>query len=335
MSEMEIKAIWGNRVINTVIKFTVALLFSWVIYHQVFNHENVYDFNQLVLDRINDRNIFWLISAIVLMPLNWALETFKWMKFTRDFDPIGFLKAYRAVLTGVLFSVFTPNRIGEYGGRILWLKPENQWKGVIATILSSFCQILITLSFGIIGFLYFSFYFLDLNKIARTSIFTFGVLFILTLFFIFYNIDLLVPFAKKIQWIKRFNKVLKHLLILTHYSSKELSMALLIAFFRYSLYCLQYFMVLMFFDVEPPFFTGLACIATFFFLQTSIPLPPMLGLVTRGEIALQIWSHFNVNNMLILASTYTLWVINVLLPSFIGLIFVISINIVKSLGYEK
>jgi len=332
---MEIKAIGNNKTLNFLIKIVIASLFFWVLYFQVFQHENFSDFHLLIYDRIQSKSIVWILIALILMPLNWALETYKWIKFTKDFDPIGFLNAFRAVLTGVLFSVFTPNRIGEYGGRVLWLKPENQWKGVIATILSSYCQILITLTFGILGFVYFSYNYFNLNSLVLTSIIFIGILIIVLLFLIFFNIDLLIPFAKKTKWIKRFNKVLKQLLILTHYSSQELLNALWIAFLRYCLYCIQYLLVLKFFNIEPPIIDGLASITTFFFLQTSIPLPPIMGLITRGEIALQIWGHFNVNNMLILASTYTIWVINVLLPSFIGLIFVISINIVKSMGYEK
>jgi hypothetical protein len=66
-----------------------------------------------------------------------------------------------------------------------------------------------------------------------------------------------------------------------------------------------------------------ACIATIFLFQTFIPLPPVIGFLARGEIALLVWSPFEIDPTLILASTYTLWLINIVLPSILGLFFFI------------
>lgn len=332
---MAIKAGRFYSIGNAAIKLGLIALFAALIYGHVVHQENIAQIQAIFLNSLKSNSYLWLVAALVLMPINWAVETYKWTKFTNDFEPIGFLKAYRAIFSGVLFSVFTPNRIGEYGGRILWLKPENQWKGVIATMLSSFCQILITLSFGIIGLLYFAFTFLQVTPQISLAILFLGVGFIGLLYFLFFNIDLIIPVAKRIPWPQKIRFLLKHLTILTHYSNQELLIALLLALIRYCLYCIQYLMILYFFDINPHFWVGLACISTFFLLQTSIPLPPILGILTRGEVALQIWGHFHVNDILILTSTYTLWVLNVLIPAFMGLIFITTLNIIKSLGYEQ
>ena len=332
---MALKKFAWPRLANLLIKTALILLFIALVYGHVVHQQNSEEIQALFVESLSSYSYWWLIAAFFLMPLNWAVETYKWTKFTNDFEPIGFFKAYRAIFSGVLFSVFTPNRIGEYGGRILWLKPENQWKGVIATILSSFCQILITLSFGIIGLLYFAFLYLQLSNQVLIAILCLGFGLIGILYFLFFNIDLLIPIAKRVRWPQKIKAALKHLTILTHYSNPELAGALLLAGLRYSLYCLQYLMILHFFQITPPLGVALACISTFFLLQTSIPLPPVLGILTRGEVALQIWGHFHVNDILIITSTYTLWVLNVLIPAFMGLIFIASLNIIKSLGYEK
>ena len=72
----------------------------------------------------------------------------------------------------------------------------------------------------------------------------------------------------------------------------------------------------------------------FFFVQASIPLPPVMGLLARGEIALFIWGFFSEDQVAILAATFTLFVINIAIPALFGMAFIVQANILKSLGYE-
>ncbi|TNE63913.1 MAG: hypothetical protein EP344_04045 [Bacteroidetes bacterium] len=52
------------------------------------------------------------------MPANRILEAIKWHTLLRRSAPISLGKALLAVWVGVSVSLFAPNRIGEYGGRI-------------------------------------------------------------------------------------------------------------------------------------------------------------------------------------------------------------------------
>ena len=228
-----------------------------------------------------------------------------------------------------------PNEIGEYGGRILWVRPENQWKAVIATMVGSFSQLLVTLTLGLAGLLFFAYYFVAVDGFLLRVVGFLGLLLLLLMLFVFYNIDLCVPLAKRIPGIRFVKPVLKHLVILSHYNTSELSFALGIALLRYVLYTVQYFCMLQFFDIEAMLGVSLACISTIFLLQTSVPLPPIMGMFARGEVALYVWGFFSRDTMSILASSFGLWVINIIIPALIGLVFVISINVLKSLGYEQ
>ena len=53
-----------------------------------------------------------------MMFLNWLVEALKWRYMISKIENISIMTAYRAVLTGITVSTFTPNRIGEYGGRV-------------------------------------------------------------------------------------------------------------------------------------------------------------------------------------------------------------------------
>jgi len=55
----------------------------------------------------------------------------------------------------------------------------------------------------------------------------------------------------------------------------------------------------------------------------------------RGEVALFVWGNFCDNELSILASTFSLWVINMIIPALIGIFFIMNINVLKSLGYAS
>ena len=63
---------------------------------------------------------FWLV--IVLVFVNWGFEAKKWKLLITPIQKMSFFTAFKSVLTGVTLSLNTPNRIGEYGGRILYVK---------------------------------------------------------------------------------------------------------------------------------------------------------------------------------------------------------------------
>lgn len=306
-----------------------------MIYQQVFAKENADKIWENFVQNLTLNNIHWLFFTIFLIPINWAFETLKWQVLIKNFENLSFWKSYQAILLGIAFSLFTPNRIGEYGGRILLVKPENNWKAVVATLVGSFSQLLVLLSSGILGLLFFIYLFLEIDQWIWLSIFFVGVLFTSLMLFCFYNIDLVIPIAKRIPYAYKLNRFVKHVSVLKNYSSSILSAVLMFSFLRYSTYTLQYFFMLHFFGINVSISKGLAGIATIFLLQTSIPLPPIWDLFARGQIALEIWGFSSENEIGILASTFTLWVLNLIIPALIGIIFIIKINVIQSLGYEK
>jgi len=324
-----------SRLFNLLIKTLVLVLLGYVLYKQVFAKEDIQDMKRVFLNYFRGENLNLLLIAVFLMPLNWAFETLKWQQLIRNFEPLSFWRAYQAILSGVTLSIFTPNRIGEYGGRILFVKPENNWKAVIATLVGSFSQLLVLLTMGLIGLVAFAGQYLDPEPLLMRGMGFLGFCLIGLMLFCFYNVDLVVPIAKRIPFISYFKKITRHIGVLRNYESKQLSQALFYALLRYLVYTLQYFFLLQFFGIQLDLFTALSGIATLFLLQTSIPLPPLMGLMARGELALFIWGIFTQNQMEILASSFSLWILNLILPALFGMVFILNTNVLKSLGYEK
>ncbi len=322
----------GRKLLEIGIKVLVVVLLGFVLYSEVFARKDIAELRAAFLVHFRSGNLHWLIIAILLMPVNWAFETLKWNTLVRNFEELSFFRAYRGILSGITFSLFTPNRVGEYGGRILIVKPENNWKAVIATLVGSFCQMLVLLSMGFVGLLFFAGKFLNLDPLMLRGIMFLGVFLIGILLFCFYNIDLIIPIVKRLPFVHRLKRFVKHIVMLRNYTSRELTTALSYGLLRYLIYSLQYYLILRFFAIEVPLLMGFASIATIFLLQTSIPLPPIIGLLTRGKIALFVWEHYTDQQSDILATTFGLFLLNLIIPAILGLFIIISTNVLQSLG---
>ena len=65
-----------------------------------------------------------LWAALALLPLNIWLDTAQWRVWTRQ----GFAPALRQVLTGYALVLPSPNRMGEYAGRLMAIPPNERWQ---------------------------------------------------------------------------------------------------------------------------------------------------------------------------------------------------------------
>lgn len=322
-----------NKWVSGALKVCLVGVLIFSIYQQVFARENLDEMWLEFQSHFSAENTLWLIAAFLLMPINWAMETQKWLVLVRKFEPLSFAKAFKGIFLGVAFSLFTPNRIGEYGGRILVVKAENNAKTIVATLVSSFSQQIALLGLGTVGLVYFlCFEWKETNYTLAILSGIIGVCIIVGLLIGYYRVHLAIPFFAKIPYLRRFTKDME---VLKEYSSQELTKALVYAILRYLVYTFQYYLILRFFAIDVALWAGLSCIATIFLVQTSIPLPAILDLFVRSEVALKIWQMYTDNDVSIIASTFGLWFMNIIIPAILGAILIFSVNIIKSVGLSE
>lgn len=318
--------------LDLFIKACLLFLLGLVIYKQVFAGEEW----QMLVDRLLrpsvTHNWWFLVFTILLIPVNWGLETRKWLSLLPANFGLGFWQSLRAVLVGVAISIITPNRIGEYGGRILLVKGRKRWDAVLATLVGSMAQLLVLLSGGIFGLLVYGGRHLDFPASQYNAALVIVGLLVIAGLYIFFNIArferYLKPLTRRFKWVK-------HLLRIRVYSRKKLLSGLAWAALRYLTYVVQYLLILRFFGVEPPVLQGLAAIATIYLIQTSVPLPPLIAIFARGEIAILIWSVFSSDAGSILAASLSLFILNLSVPALLGSAILVQINVLKSLGYDN
>src|SRR3546814_20428702 len=73
-------------------------------------------------------------------------------------------------MAGLTLAIFTPNRVGEYGGRILYLERGNRVKGAFAMWVGAFSQMLVTNVIRAGAFFFFALRFMDLNQSLKIAL---------------------------------------------------------------------------------------------------------------------------------------------------------------------
>ncbi len=315
-----------KKLLQNGLKLLIAILLAWAIYYQVFAHENLENLVVSFSRHFQMPDLLWLLAACLLVFPNYLFENLKFRQLIRTFSDFSFMATFKSVVAGTTIAIFTPNRVGEYGGRVLFFRPEQGWKVVIATLVGSLSQLLALFTFGIPGAIYFTRKYLESEYIFMPVVLVLGVVFLAMLFFGFFNIDLVIPIARRIRFLHRFKKYLVHLKVLGEYSSAELRKTLAFAMLRYLTYSTQYYLLLQFFGIEVDWLNGMAGVASIFLVQASIPLPPITGLLARSEIALFVWGIFSDEPAKILAATFLLFIINIALPALLGFLMILRVN---------
>jgi len=306
-----------------------------VLYHQLFKNQNFAGFKEQFMLNWSQGNFLLMILVLCLMPINWWLESLKWKNLLRPFVKISTLTSLKGVMSGVTLAVMTPARIGEYGGRIAVLPSENNWHGLVATFVSSISQNLSNVIFGFIGAVCFVSAYLDVQTFAIWGLVSSGTFVLLIALLIYFNIAGFKRLLKNVLPKSVLIRFKKQLNMLAVYDENTLKSAFQISVLRYVTYLSQYVLILKAFGIGIPVFASVSGVAMIFLIQSGIPLPPVLGIMARGELAVVVWELFSTNVLGILAATFTLWIINLVIPALLGLMIVLNVNILRSFGYER
>lgn len=274
-----------------------------------------------------------LLLVLALMVMNWGIEARKWQLLMRHLQPFSIATAFKSVLAGCSITMLTPNRIGEYGGRILYVKAENRIKAISLTIVGSISQLVITLIMGCLGLLFFK-YLSPLNKSILAPIPAFWQSIILYLSAAMTSLILL--FYLRIAWLVRlmekipsFNKIVQHIRVLDEFNNKQLLQLLSLSLLRYGIFVVQFVLLLQLMQVD---IAGWLCfwLLTIFYWGMSIaPTFGFIELPVRLNAIWLIFKWYTPNEMGVDAATFGIWLINLALPALIGSLLIIGTKIFK------
>ena len=326
----------------------VILLVTWgFIYHRVFHKSDLQETWIIFTGLLGKPKIQLLfILALILVPVNWGLETAKWKYLVAKIEKVSFIKSFEAVLTGVSVSTFTPNRIGEYFGRIFILEKASRIEGILITILGSMSQLLITILTGTFCLIIFIPAFFG-NTILTTGYFYYGMMSLaiaidVLLLLLYFNISFLSRLNGTIvkKWFRKFRKFLA---VFSYYNGKELCWVISMSFLRYLVFSMQYYILLQMFSVPVPLMHALVIIPVVFFVISAVPSIALTDLGIRGSIALYFFTlyfeKFDIHDPAvtigILSGSTLLWAINIALPALTGSVFLFRLKFFRRNGNGK
>lgn len=270
------------------------------------------------------------------MPINWSLEALKWKLLLKKKEHVPFFVALKAIFSGASISAVTPNRTGDYFGRIFVLKKTKFWEGVFITLIGSYAQTITTLLFGgiaIFGFIAPSLLTSENVDGHRLIYFQYAYFSILTILIIlYYRISLIAKLVPH-KWIK----VSNYVNIFIKFKFKELSIALLISILRYLVFSTQFYILL--FAVGIDFlspYQAMLFTSAIFLINTIRPSIALLEVGIRGSVAIFVMGLFLGNNDTnthlensVLVASSILWMINIIVPAIIGLLFIKDLRFFK------
>ncbi len=316
--------------------FLGPILFVWIsisLYSQVIHQPDLPLAWQQMKQAVTGEQSWKLWLSVLLMPVNWGLETLKWYVLVNKFQKLSFRKAFESVLSGLSLAMNTPNRIGEYGGRVVYLAPAFRMKGVALAIVSSVGQLLITLIFGWVALLIMKaqLYQVQLSgthfSVILLQVFQYSVLFfiIITGLF-FFRMQLLAKMLKWIPWLKEklsFTEVLENL------SNRAYLQVLFYSFLRFIVFALQYVLIWQALQADISWWQGFWSVALIFLVMAIVPSFAIADVGIRGKVAISIAGLFSSNSIALLTGTVGIWLLNLVLPALLGSLLLLTIKIFK------
>lgn len=264
------------------------------------------------------------------MLLNWGIEARKWQLVIHRIQPLGWPQAFQATLAGTTWAFFTPNRTGEYLGRVLYLPSGNRLRAVSLTLVTSLAQLIITLFMGGLGLLN-----LRVNRAAAETsrawetlwvdAFFWGVASVLVFLTLFY-----FRFSVLMKWIRKISRnknVVRAVGVLDNFNSSLLGEILGLSFLRYLVFILQYQLLFLAFKVQLQPLEVMGSVSVLFLVMAVIPTIALFTeLGVRWKASMEIFRLFSDNILGILATSLTIWLVNLVIPALIGSVLLLKIR---------
>jgi len=317
-----------KRWVGPIIKVILTVAFFYVIRNQILAKGEVLTLINQFFENIEVSQLFLLLVVLLLMLLNWFLESMKWRAMVNVYYSINIQNSIKAVLMGLSIGIATPNRIGEFAGRLLMVPRNKNLLSIKANVLNSIAQNISTIFIGALCL------YLNQSLIASIKInplyFIYSLVGILVLFMILY---FWLGSLLNLPWISYLENKFSRWGNLSSYPfSIPLKLKVLgFSMFRFLIYCFQFYLILRVAGVQILPMELFSAVAFIFMIQSFFPLPPMFNVMARGGIAILVLGLYNLNEISILASTFLLWIINVLIPALIGLLLLIRSRISDSI----
>ena len=276
---------------------------------------------------VHQDTLFLLVVVLFLMFFNWLTEALKWKLMIDRIEKISLFRSLEAVCSGLTISIFTPNRIGEYAGRVFHLEKANKIQATLITVIENISQLLATLMIGSIASIYYFTVYAELS-------FTLSFLIITTLLIVsfisllgFFNIRFLENIFLRIRFLKKWQSTYH---IMSEYSSGELFRVYSLALLRYFIFVIQFYLLIRMYGGDTDFVPSVIMIAMTYLVITIVPSMTLVEFGIRGAAATYFFSKITLDILPVLNAVFSLWLINLAIPALAGAVFMLNFRLGKT-----
>ncbi|HVM87860.1 MAG TPA: lysylphosphatidylglycerol synthase transmembrane domain-containing protein [Puia sp.] len=323
-------------IINYLFGPIIFLLLVFAIYKQLLAKANWQGSLKQIIDAITGKHQWKIWLVCIFMFFNWGTEARKWQLSIAQVQHITWWRAFKATLTGSTLACFTPNRTGEYFGRMLYIQEGKRAQTVSLTIIGSISQIMVTMIIGGIGIVFFKKYTITNNLLLNPDVFYSGLNILLSIVVIAFI--LLVIFYFKLSWLVNAlnffrlpGKYLVYVKISEGLKTGILLRILSLSFLRYCIFILQYYLMFEVFNVPLTFLQTLNSISIVFLVMAVAPTFTVLTeLGLRWAACVQVVQLFSTNVVGIMAASFGIWFINLVIPALAGSLLILGVKLFKN-----
>ncbi len=308
------------KVISLFIKTAILFFSFYFIWEKLKKAPLFFSFPLL----FSAENYLITLAIVLLMFLNWSIEALKWKQLIAPLESITFLVSFKAIFSGITVSIFTPNRVGEFAGRVFFLEKADKIQGAIVSLIGSLMQLSVTLLTGVFAFFTLDkkhSTFFNVHRFFSNEFFLF-----LSLFLTLLIATSLYIFFKRQIILLRFRKYIDTFQL---YTMKELNIIFLLSFIRYVVFSIQYYFALCLFGIHGELVVVFSLIALTFFVTSAIPTFALTEIAVRAGVAIYFFGAISFASSSIIGASLFIWIINLAVPAILGSPFVWKLKFFK------
>lgn len=301
-----------------LIKLSIVTGAIYFIYHKLTNNDQL-DFS-VFIDFISKNDVFsskHMLFILFLTIFNWFFEILKWQNLASFAKKITFKESVEQSLGALTASLFTPNRIGEYGAKAIYFANQFRKRILLLNLLGNIAQMSVTIFLGLIGFLFFVNQFDVVIPFEKLSKLLIIVGFLGAFVFLGFQQDRFKIKGFSIRKIKEYIKKIP---------LKTQILNILYSFIRYVIFSFQFFYLLHIFKCNLGYFDAMVVITSMYLLASIIPSISIFDVVVKGSVAVYLFSFVNVSEIMILSIITIMWLFNFVIPSIFGSYHVLNFN---------
>lgn len=307
---------YAKKIILVVKVIILIASFGFIAFKLV----NEKQFAQLlqVIHHFDYQKSLLLILVLLLMLFNWFSESYKWKLLVDKLQTISLKKSFMAVLSGVTISIFTPNRTGEFAGRVICLEKPHRIKAIFSTFTGNIAQLVTTITAGLVAFSILPFRFKGIfvdSFYTPLWISSVCIALIFIILFFYFNLHFFEKPINQIRFLKPYRHYYEYFFSFTRV---QLLKILMVSIIRYTVFSFQFIILLWIFNVNLSFSESIMVVLLIFLVLTAIPSIALGEIGIRGSVSVFLIGQLSENLSGIFMASTTLWIINLAIPALIG-----------------